>query len=103
MKRLALSVMVLICASLLLVGAAAAQKMETATGKVTAVDPEGKGIVIMVGIGDKAMDVGTVVGSDTVVKIKGKQASVSDIKVGDMVTIKYEKSTDLFAKQIIKK
>jgi len=103
MKRLALSVTVLICASLLLAGAAAAQKMETASGKVTAIDPEGKGIVIMTGKGEGAMDVGAIVGSDTVIKVRGKQASLNDIKVGDMVTIKYEKSTDLFAKQIMKK
>ena len=103
MKRLALSVTVLICACLLLAGAAAAQKMETATGKVSAVDPDGKGIVIMTGTGKGAMDVGVIVGSDTVVKIKGKPASLADIKVGDMVMIKYEKSTDLFAKQIMKK
>jgi Cu/Ag efflux protein CusF len=103
MKRSVLLVMVLLCASLFVANIASAQKMETATGKVTAIDPDGKGIVIMTGTGDGAMDVGTIVGSDTVVKVKGKEAALNDIKVGDTITIKYEKSTDLFAKQIIKK
>ena len=103
MKRVALIGFVLVCVSLLAAGVASAQKMESVTGKVSAVDPEGKGIVVMKGSGDSAMDVGTIVSPDTVVKVKGKKASISDIKAGDMVTIKFERSTDLFAKEIVKK
>jgi Cu/Ag efflux protein CusF len=99
MKRSALMVLVLLFLSLFLVNAASAQKMETVTGKVAAIDPEGKGIVVMKG----AMDVGTIVSPDTMIKVKGKKAALGDIKVGDKVTVKYERSNDLYAKQIMKK
>ena len=49
------------------------------------------------------MDVGCVVDKDTVVKVKGKKATLSDIKVGDMVTVRYLRSSDLLAREIIKK
>lgn len=76
-------------------------KMETATGKVTSVDPGGKAITISERIGGKeTLDVGTIVSKDTTVKIKGKEATLGDIKVGDTVTIRYLKSDDLYAKEI---
>jgi hypothetical protein len=76
-------------------------KMETATGKVTSVDPQGKAITISEKIGgNETMDVGTIVSKDTVVKINGKEASLGDIKVGETVTIHYLKSNDLYAKEI---
>lgn len=82
-------------------------KVISGTGKVTAVDPEGKGIVIDAGKGDQALTVGTIVDSDTRLTVKGKDVPLSDlqkdVKVGDTVTLKYEKSNDLYAKQIIKK
>ena len=78
-------------------------KMETATGKVTAIDSEGKGITIDTKTAKGMMDVGTIVDQETVVKVGGKKASLSDIKVGDTVTIRYLRSTDLFAKGIRKK
>jgi Cu/Ag efflux protein CusF len=77
--------------------------METATGKVIGIDSEGKGIAITMGQGKTAMLVGAIVSPDTVIQVKGKKAGLSDIKVGDKVTIKYERSTDLYAKKIIKK
>ncbi len=79
-------------------------KMETATGKVTSVDPGGMAITISENIGGKgALDVGTIVDKDTLVKIKGKDATLGDIKVGDTVTVKYLKSNDLYAKEIVEK
>lgn len=63
--------------SVLLVTAAMAAesgKMETATGKVTSIDPEGTAITISANMGGKeAMDVGTIVDKDTIVKVKGKK------------------------------
>ena len=77
------------------------------TGKVTAVDPEGKGIVISVGKGDQALDVGTIIENDTQLKVDGKSVPLSnlqeDVKVGDTVTLRYEKTDNLYAKQIEKR
>lgn len=76
-------------------------KMEIATGIVTSVDPQGKAIAISEKIAGKgAMDVGTIVDKDTIVKMKGKEATLKDVKVGDSVTIHYVKSDDLYAKEI---
>lgn len=107
MKKLMKVVLILLALSVFLAGTAMAAekgKMETATGKVTAIDPQGKGITIAVksDTPDK-LDVGCVVDKDTVVKVKGKKATLDDIKVGDTVTIRYLRSTDLFAKEIMKK
>jgi hypothetical protein len=38
-----------------------------------------------------------------VVKVKGKTATLQDIKVGDTITIRYLKSDNLYAKEITKK
>lgn len=77
------------------------------TGKVTAIDPEGKGIVITVGKGSQALDVGTIVQPDTKLLVKGKSVPVSDImgdiKVGDTVMLRYARTDDLYAKEIVKK
>lgn len=78
-------------------------KMEIATGKVTSIDPQGQAITITEKItGNEAMDVGTIVSKDTIVKIGGKEATLKDLKVGDTVTIHYLKSNDLYAKEISK-
>ena len=49
------------------------------------------------------MDVGAVVDNDTVVKVKGKTATLRDIRVGDTVTVRYLKSDNLYAKEITKR
>ena len=106
MKRSVVILFVLVIASFLMVSILAAQekgKMETATGKVTSIDPEGKAITISAKTGGETMDVGTIVNADTKVMVKGKPASLSDIKEGDSVTIRYLKSDDLYAKEITKK
>jgi hypothetical protein len=107
MKRFQVVILVAVVFSFFLVNAVAAVEagiMRVATGKVTAVDPGGKGIVVSEKIGGKeTMDVGTIVDKDTVIKVKGKKAPLNDIAVGDTVTIRYLKSDDLYAKEIVKK
>jgi hypothetical protein len=78
-------------------------KMEAVNGKVTAIDPQGKAITLSAKVGKEATDVGTIVDKDTVIKIKGKIAILKDIEVGDTVTIRYLRSDDLYAKEIVKK
>ncbi|MGA3174963.1 MAG: hypothetical protein ABSE25_11130 [Syntrophorhabdales bacterium] len=86
---------------------AQSQKTMSQTGKVTAIDPEGKAIVIEAGKGKAALTVGAAIGSDTKLTVKGKNVPLSDlqkdVQVGDTVTLKYYKTDDLYAKQIVKK
>jgi len=82
---------------------AVAAQMKRVTGEVTAIDPAGKGIVVMTGMGKEMRDVGTIITPETKVMVKGKPASLSDIKVNDKVTLVYERTSDLYAKEIIKK
>ncbi len=107
MKRSVFVMVMLLIACFLIAGVAIAgekEKMETATGKVTSVDPQGTAITISVKAGGGGtMDVGTIVNSDTKVRVKGKQAALSDIKEGDNVTIRYVRTDDLYAKEISKK
>jgi len=109
MKRHSLLIIFLATACLLLggFGHAKAADTQTKTGKVVAIDPEGKAIVIDVGAGKEELDVGTVINADTKLMVKGKSMPMSDlqkaVKVGDMVTLKYVWTTDLFATEIIKK
>jgi Cu/Ag efflux protein CusF len=107
MKRSVFVIVVLLIACFLMVSMSVAgekEKMETATGKVTSVDPQGMAITISVNAGGGGMmDVGTIVNSDTKVKVKGKTAALSDIKEGDTVTIRYVRTDDLYAKEVSKK
>ncbi len=101
-------VLALLVGTMLLINiTAASASMEkgtirSATGKVISVDPQGKAITISEKAGNKAVDVGTIVNEHTVVKVNGKKASLSDIKPGDTVTIKYLKSDNLYAQEIVK-
>ncbi len=74
---------------------------------VLAVDPEGKAIVITVGKGESALDVGTIVDSNTKLIVDGKSAPIGDltkeVKPGDTVVLNYVMTGDLYAKKIIKK
>ena len=106
MKRSVVMACVMVLAACFLASAASAQemgKMETATGKVTSIDPQGAAITISWKVGEKALDVGAIVDKDTMVKVKGKPATLQDIKAGDTVTIRYLKSDNLYAKEITKK
>jgi Cu/Ag efflux protein CusF len=106
MKRSVVMTCILLLVAFFLAGVAAAQemgKMETATGVVTSVDPQGTAITILWKVANEELDVGTIVDNDTVVKVNGKTATLQDIKVGDKVTIRYLKSDNLYAKEITKK
>ena len=109
MKRCSLLIIFLATACLLLTGFvhAGAAGTETRTGKVIAVDPQGKAIVITVGSGKAALTVGTVIKADTKLMVKGKSMPLSDLekalKVGDTVTVKYVRTDDLYATEIVKK
>ncbi len=87
--------------------AVAKEGMESYSGKVTAVDPQGTAIVIESGTGKAALTVGAVIKPDTVLMVKGKKMPIADIakevKAGDMVSLKIERTTDLYAKEISKK
>lgn len=109
MKKLIIIAIALLIGSLMLMNITAASaaegkgKMETATGKVMSIDPQGKAITISTKAAEEAMDVGVIVNDETVIKVKGKKAALSDIKAGDTVKIKYLRSNDLYAKEIEKK
>jgi len=106
MKRPVVVVCLMVAVSFFLanaVMAAEAVKTETKTGKVTSIDPQGKAITISAKAGKEALDVGVIVDKDTMIKVKGKAATLKDIKVGDTVTIRYVRSNDLYAKVITKK
>ncbi len=107
MKRFLVVFLAVAFVSLFVANAIAASEsgeMRSVTGKVIAVDPEGNGIVVSAKIGAKgSMDVGTVVDTSTVVKVAGKKAELGDIKTGDTVRLRYLKSDDLYAKEIVKK
>ena len=106
MKRSVVMACVLLLVTFIAVGpvrGAEEGEMQTATGQVTSIDPQGKAITISEKVGDEALDVGTIVDKDTVVQVDGKPATLLDIKVGDTVTIRYLKSDNLYAKEIVKK
>ena len=82
--------------------------MLTETGVVTALDLSVGGIVIQTGSGKKGgMTVGAAIQADTVITVKGRRVSISEmgdeVVVGDTVTLKYLKGDDLYALQIIKR
>ncbi|HVN96447.1 MAG TPA: hypothetical protein VMT62_08460 [Syntrophorhabdaceae bacterium] len=106
MNRSIITVLALLIGYFLLFNMAVADekaRMETATGKVISVDPQGKAITITAKIGSETMDVGTIVDKDTKIMIKGKPAPINDIKLGDTVTVRYLKSDNLYAKEVSKK
>jgi len=109
MKRCSVLLVCFATACILLVGFvhAGAAGTETQKGKVIAIDPGGKAIVISVGMGEKALTVGAVIKEDTKLMVKGKMVPLSDlekaVKVGDTVTLKYVRTDDLYATEIVKK
>ena len=106
MKRSAVMTCVLLLVACFLAGVVTAQemgKMQTATGEVTSVDPQGTAITIYWNVGKEELVVGAIVDKDTMVKVNGKTATLQDIKVGDTVTIRYLKSDNLYAKESTKK
>ncbi|HVN95750.1 MAG TPA: hypothetical protein VMT62_04940 [Syntrophorhabdaceae bacterium] len=99
-------IMVLVAAiSLVCAGLAYADKamIRTATGKVMAVDTQKMAIVITDMSGGQDVTVGATVRPDTTILVKGKKASLDEIKEGDTVSLTWERSDDLYARQIKKK
>jgi hypothetical protein len=109
MKKVALFLVLCLLIGLGSAGLALAQGEKTLSfsGKVTSVDPDGKAIVIETGTGKTALTVGAIVTPTTVLTVKGKKAEIADlakqVKVGDMVSLKISRTTDLYAREISKK
>ena len=109
MKKVALLSVLLLAIGLVSGGFALAQgeKTESFTGKVTSVDPDGRAIVIESGRGKAALTVGAIVTPNTALMVKGKKAAITDlakeVKVGNVVSLKVSRTTDLYAKEISKK
>lgn len=78
----------------------------TMTGKVIGIDIDqsGKGIAISSTAGGKEIVAGAIVNESTDVRVKGKKATLSDIKSGDRVSLTYAyENNDLYAKKITKR
>ena len=84
MKRSVVMTCILLLVAFFLAGVAAAQemgKMETATGVVTSVDPQGTAITILWKVANEELDVGTIVTKDTVV-VDRQSREVAYLPVG---------------------
>ncbi len=109
MKKVALLLVFALLVGLAPAGMALAQgeKTESFTGKVTAIDPDGKAIVIESGAGKAALTVGAIVTPTTALMISGKKADIAnltkEVKAGDTVSLKISRTTDLYAREISKK
>lgn len=78
--------------------------LKKASGEVMAIDEGGKAIVIKSKIDKKERIVGTIMDQNTKIKVKGKTASLKEIKPKDRVIIIYVyENNDLYTKEIIKK
>lgn len=87
-----------------IVASATGMGMRTVTGKVTGVDDNGRGIAVTAMAGGVEMVAGAIVTDATRITVKGKKASISDIRTGDRVTMTYAyEKDDLYAKKIMKK
>jgi hypothetical protein len=63
-------------------------------GEVTAVEPGAKTMVVNAMEGKKALDVGVDVTDKTIIRQGKANKTLGDIKVGDRVWMKYEKTSD---------
>lgn len=107
MKKFGLLIVIVAVFCLLLTNIAFAGEkvsLKKAAGEVTAIDEGGKAIVIKSKVGKKELIVGTIIDQNTKIRVKGKTASLKEIKPGDRVTIIYAyENNDLYAKEIIRK
>ena len=105
--RIRLSIIVVASFCLLLTnGAFGVEKvpLKKAAGEVIAIDEGGKAIVIKSKVDKKELIVGTIIDQNTKIKVKGKTASLKEIKPKDRVIIIYAyENNDLYTKEIIKK
>jgi hypothetical protein len=105
MKSTAVSLVILVASVLFAGPVSSAEPSKTVRGKVIAVDPDGKGIVVEVGSGKGTLDVGAIVQDDTKLTVGGKNRPVSElngiVREGDTVTLKYAKTDDLDRKSVV--
>lgn len=106
MRTLVTLLSVLVAVSLLApFGSAFGSTGKVVSGKVAAVGPQA--IVVDVGSGKNLLDVGAIVQPDTKLTVEGKDASIGDlskdVKVGDIVTLRYAMTDNLYAEHITKK
>ena len=71
-------------------------------GEVTAVEPGAKTMVVKAMEGKKALDIGVDVTDKTIIQEGKANKTLGDIKVGDRVWMKYEKSNDKLAADYIR-
>jgi Cu/Ag efflux protein CusF len=83
----------------------AAGNVQSMTGTVVAVDPDGNGISVEGRLDGKAWVVAAIVTPETKISLKGKKgASLSDVKEGDQVNLKWTRAeNDLYATSISEK
>lgn len=78
--------------------------LKKATGEVMAIDEGGKAIVIKSKVDKKELIIGTIIDQNTKIRVRGKTASLKEIKPNDRVIIIYAyENNDLYTKEIIKK
>ena len=68
--------------------------MHRVRGEVTAVEPGAKTMVVKAMEGKKALDVGVDITDKTIIREGKTNKTLGDIKVGDRVWMKYEKTSD---------
>ncbi len=71
-------------------------------GEVTAVEPGAKTMVVKAMEGKKALDVGVDVTDKTIIRERKATKMLGDIKVGDRVWMKYEKTNDRLVADFIR-
>ncbi len=86
-------------------GFAVGSQARTVSGKVAAISPEA--IVVDVGSGKNALDVGAIVQPGTKLTVNGKNAPVADlskdVSIGDTITLTYVMTDNLYAEKITKR
>ena len=107
MKNFRLLIIIVATFCLLLTNVAFGEEkapLKKAAGEVMAIDEGGKAIVIKSKVDKKELIVGTIIDQNTQIRVKGKTASLREIKPNDRVIIIYAyENNDLYAKEIIKK
>ena len=71
-------------------------------GEVTAVEPGAKTMVVKAMEGKKAVDVGVDVTDKTIIREGKATKTLDDIKVGDHVWMKYEKTNDKLVADVVR-
>jgi len=104
MRKAALLVVCFMVAFAVVVHAEDARNAQSMRGTVIGVDPDGKGISVEGKLDGKAWVVAAVVTPETRILLKGKKdASLSDIKEGDKIDLKWTRmENDLYATSIAK-